>query len=31
LIEELEYFTGEGWEQEDDIALLTPERSGARS
>jgi serine phosphatase RsbU (regulator of sigma subunit) len=31
LIEELEYFTGEGWEQEDDITLLTLERSGARS
>jgi len=25
LIEELESFTGEGWEQEDDIALLTLE------
>src|SRR5215216_1778027 len=31
LIEELEYFTGEGWEQEDDITLLTLERSGAQS
>ena len=31
LIEELEYFTGESWEQEDDITLLTLERSGARS
>ena len=25
LMEELESFTGEGWEQEDDIALLTLE------
>jgi serine phosphatase RsbU (regulator of sigma subunit) len=27
LMEELERFTGEGWEQEDDITLLTLERS----
>jgi serine phosphatase RsbU (regulator of sigma subunit) len=27
LMEELEGFTGEGWEQEDDITLLTLERS----
>ncbi len=27
LLEELERFTGEGWEQEDDITLLTLERS----
>ena len=27
LMEELENFTGEGWEQEDDITLLTLERS----
>jgi serine phosphatase RsbU (regulator of sigma subunit) len=31
LMEELERFTGEGWEQEDDIALLTLECSGIRS
>jgi serine phosphatase RsbU (regulator of sigma subunit) len=31
LMEELEHFTGEGWEQEDDITLLTVERSAARS
>jgi serine phosphatase RsbU (regulator of sigma subunit) len=31
LMEELEHFTGEGWEQEDDITLLTLERSGTRS
>jgi serine phosphatase RsbU (regulator of sigma subunit) len=31
LMEELEHFTGEGWEQEDDITLLTVERSSARS
>jgi serine phosphatase RsbU (regulator of sigma subunit) len=31
LMEELERFTGEGWEQEDDIALLTLERSANRS
>jgi serine phosphatase RsbU (regulator of sigma subunit) len=27
LMEELKHFTGEGWEQEDDITLLTLERS----
>ena len=27
LMEELEIFAGEGWEQEDDITLLTLERS----
>jgi serine phosphatase RsbU (regulator of sigma subunit) len=27
LLEELERFTGEGWEQEDDITLLTLRRS----
>jgi serine phosphatase RsbU (regulator of sigma subunit)/predicted ester cyclase len=27
LLEELERFTGEGWEQEDDVTLLTLERS----
>jgi serine phosphatase RsbU (regulator of sigma subunit) len=31
LMEDLEHFTGEGWEQEDDITLLTVERSAARS
>jgi serine phosphatase RsbU (regulator of sigma subunit)/predicted ester cyclase len=31
LLEELERFTGEGWEQEDDITLLTLRRSPARS
>ena len=31
LLEELERFTGEGWEQEDDITLLTLRRSAARS
>jgi hypothetical protein len=31
LLEELERFTGEGWEQEDDITLLTLERSPTRS
>jgi serine phosphatase RsbU (regulator of sigma subunit)/predicted ester cyclase len=31
LMEELERFTGEGWEQEDDITLLTLERSTTRS
>jgi hypothetical protein len=31
LTEELEHFTGEGWELEDDITLLTLERSGSRS
>jgi serine phosphatase RsbU (regulator of sigma subunit)/RsiW-degrading membrane proteinase PrsW (M82 family) len=31
LMEELERFTGEGWEQEDDITLLTLERSASRS
>jgi serine phosphatase RsbU (regulator of sigma subunit) len=30
LMEELERFTGEGWEQEDDITLLTLERSATR-
>jgi serine phosphatase RsbU (regulator of sigma subunit) len=27
LLEELERFTGEGWKQEDDVTLLTLERS----
>ena len=27
LLEELERFTGEGWDQEDDVTLLTLERS----
>jgi predicted ester cyclase len=31
LLEELHSFTGEGWEQEDDITLLTLERSATRS
>jgi serine phosphatase RsbU (regulator of sigma subunit) len=31
LMEELANFTGEDWEQEDDITLLTVERSAARS
>jgi serine phosphatase RsbU (regulator of sigma subunit)/predicted ester cyclase len=31
LLEELYTFTGEGWEQEDDITLLTLERSATRS
>jgi serine phosphatase RsbU (regulator of sigma subunit) len=31
LLEELGRFTGEGWEQEDDITLLTLERSAPRS
>jgi serine phosphatase RsbU (regulator of sigma subunit)/predicted ester cyclase len=31
LMEELRYFTGEGWEQEDDITLLTLERSASLS
>ena len=31
LEEELHLFTGEGWEQEDDITLLTLRRSIARS
>jgi serine phosphatase RsbU (regulator of sigma subunit) len=31
LLEELHPFTGEGWEQEDDITLLTLRRSIARS
>jgi serine phosphatase RsbU (regulator of sigma subunit) len=31
LLEELYSFVGEGWEQEDDITLLTLERSAARS
>ena len=31
LMEELKGFTGEGWEQEDDITLLTLRRSPTRS
>jgi serine phosphatase RsbU (regulator of sigma subunit) len=31
LLEELYSFTGEGWEQEDDITLLVLERSASRS
>jgi serine phosphatase RsbU (regulator of sigma subunit) len=31
LMEELYSFVGEGWEQEDDITLLTIERSELRS
>jgi serine phosphatase RsbU (regulator of sigma subunit) len=31
LLEELYSFTGEGWEQEDDITLLTLKRSSSRS
>ena len=31
LMEELESFTGEGWEQEDDITLLTLKRSASLS
>jgi serine phosphatase RsbU (regulator of sigma subunit)/predicted ester cyclase len=31
LMEDLERFTGEGWEQEDDITLLMLERSATRS
>jgi serine phosphatase RsbU (regulator of sigma subunit) len=31
LMEELYSFVGEGWEQEDDITLLTLRRSSARS
>jgi serine phosphatase RsbU (regulator of sigma subunit)/predicted ester cyclase len=31
LMEELYFFTGDGWEQEDDITLLTLERSPTRS
>jgi hypothetical protein len=31
LLEELYSFTGEGWEQEDDITLLTLRRSASRS
>ena len=31
LLEELYSFTGEGWEQEDDITLLTLQRSATRS
>ena len=31
LLEQLYSFTGEGWEQEDDITLLTLERSPFRS
>ena len=30
LLEELYSFTGEGWEQEDDITLLTLRRPAAR-
>jgi hypothetical protein len=30
-MEELERFTGEGWEQEDDITLLTLKRSASLS
>jgi hypothetical protein len=30
-MEELESFTGEGWEQEDDITLLTLKRSASLS
>jgi serine phosphatase RsbU (regulator of sigma subunit) len=31
LLEELYSFVGEGWEQEDDITLLTVEHSASRS
>jgi serine phosphatase RsbU (regulator of sigma subunit) len=31
LLEELYSFVGDGWEQEDDITLLTLRRSAARS
>jgi serine phosphatase RsbU (regulator of sigma subunit) len=31
LMEELESFAGEGWQQEDDITLLTLERTPTRS
>jgi hypothetical protein len=31
LLKELYTFTGEGWEQEDDITLLTLERSASLS
>ena len=31
LLEELKRFTGEEWEQEDDITLLTLERSASQS
>ena len=31
LLEELHSFVGEGWEQEDDITLLTLRHSAARS
>ena len=31
LMEELERFTEEGWEQEDDITLLTLERAPTRT
>jgi len=31
LMEELRSFTGESWEQEDDITLLTLERSAPRT
>jgi hypothetical protein len=30
-LEKLYYFVGEGWEQEDDITLLTLRRSSARN
>jgi hypothetical protein len=31
LLEELNYFVGESWEQEDDITLLTLKRSASLS
>jgi phosphoserine phosphatase RsbU/P len=31
LLEELHYFVGEGWEQENDFSLLTLRRSTART
>jgi hypothetical protein len=31
LMDELRSFTGEGWEQEDDITLLTLQRSASLS
>jgi serine phosphatase RsbU (regulator of sigma subunit) len=31
LMEELYFFVGEGWEQEDDITLLTLRRSAPRT
>jgi hypothetical protein len=30
-MDELRSFTGDGWEQEDDITLLTLQRSATRS